>query len=267
MHMTRGTYLIGLLIIFAVVYSQYLFGGKGYGLVLGAVIVYGVPIVATLLLGGFPIVRRGLNQTYTALKFGLGFFGAFTALGIIVSLVLLLIILTLDPSAINLLTKPNPLLNIPPQLAWNMVWISILIVGPAEEYLFRGFVYGGLLTLSKNRHWIILAIVSSILFTAVHLYYYFTYGIASSIQFTSLFTFGIAMAATYYLSGGNLIIPALIHGIYDATGFLSVATSSIILTVELRGFMIIVGLVVATVLWAQRAQKREQPSPVQVPIP
>ena len=33
------------------------------------------------------------------------------------------------------------------------------------------------------------------------------------------------MSATYYLSDGNLIIPAIIHGIYDATGFIGVAVS------------------------------------------
>jgi len=255
---SKKLYLIGLLVIFAMDYSQYVIGG--FGPVLGMVIVYGVPILATGLLWGSPIIRRALTHTYTALKFGLGFFGAFTILGTLAATAIFYVIFAFDPTALNLLNRPNPVLQVSPEFAWVMVLVSLLVVGPSEEYLFRGFIYGGLLSLLKARHWFSLAVISSVLFAAAHLYYAFVYGIVSAVQFTDLFTFGIAMAATYYVSGGNLLIPAVIHGAYDATAFVGVATSTGVGAL-LRGFMVLIGVVVAIALFAQRTSKRSPLSP------
>jgi membrane protease YdiL (CAAX protease family) len=222
---------------------------------LGAFIVYGVPLLVTSLLWVSEIIRKAFSHTFAALKFGLGFFGAFTVLGVLASTAIFYIIVTLDPTAVSLLNRPNPVLHIPPELAWIMVWFSLLVVGPVEEYLFRGFMYGGLLSLFKDHHWLSLAFISSILFAAVHLYYAIVYGIVSLVQFTDLVTFGMAMAATYYLSGGNLLVPAMIHGAYDATGFIGVATS-LDTGILLRGSMILIGVVVAIALFVQKMHKR-----------
>jgi len=245
----KRSYLIGLLVIFASIYSQYAIGGLGP--ILGASLIYGIPILTTIILWGSSITRRAFNHTYTALKFGLGFFGIFTVLGMLVAAAILFIIVTLDPSAANLLQRPNPALDIPPKLAWVMVWISLFVVGPFEEYLFRGFVYGGLLSILKDRHWLSLAFVSSILFAAAHPYYAFVYGITSLVQFTDLVAFGMAMAATYHLSGGNLLIPAIIHGTYDASEFFDVATS-LNLGAPFRGVMIMTSILIAIVLFIQK---------------
>jgi membrane protease YdiL (CAAX protease family) len=254
---TGKSYLVGLVVLFAAAYSQYLI--SRLGAILGFVIVYGVPILATGLLSGRPVIRRAFSRKYDALKFGLGFFGAFSVLGILLSLGLLYIIVVFDPRAVSLLNRPNPVLNVPPELAWVMVGVSILVVGPAEEYLFRGFVYGGLLNLFKGRHWISLAFISSMLFAAAHLYYAIVYGVSSLLPFTDIVTFGMAMATTYYLSGGDLAIPAAIHGVYDATGFLGVAWSPELGNL-LRWCMTIVGVVIAISLFVQRVRKRKTPA-------
>lgn len=246
------SYLLGLLIIFASSYSQYLIDVEP---IVSVLIVYGIPVIAVSLLWGKQIIRRTFNRTYTAVKFGLGLFGAFAVLGLFISILLLLIIVAFDPEAINFLMRPNPVLQIPPELAWVMVWFSLLVVGPVEEYLFRGFIYGGLMSLFKNRHWLSLAFVSSIFFSAVHLYYAFVYGVASLILFTDIITFSVAMAATYYLSDGNLLVPAIIHGTYDATAFVGVATSPE-MGVFLRESMISIGIVIAFLLFIQKAIKR-----------
>ena len=251
-------YLIGLIAISGSVYSQYL--GVNYGLIPGILVVYGVPILVITLLWRTMIISRFFNRTLSALKIGLGYFGAFTVLGIFVGVVILIVLLLFDPNTLNLLDKPNPVLNIPSGLAWVMVAGSLLIVGPAEEYIFRGFVFGGLLELFKNRHWLSLAFVSSLLFGGVHLYYAITYGIASLILFTDLVTFGMAMAITYYLSGGNLFAPSLIHGAYDATAFVGVATTQGTGTL-LRGLMIVIGLVAGLVLLLERVRKKSSPPP------
>jgi len=250
---TKARYLFGLVIILCASYSQYVFGG--FGPVVGFLVVYGIPIVVVSILWGRAIIRRAAKNTRVASKFGLGFFGAFAALGLLVSYAIIFVLTNFDPAALKLLNRPNPVLNVSPEYAWIMVGVSFLIVGPAEEYLFRGFVFGGLLRLFKNRHWLALSIVSSVFFAAVHLYYGLVYGVASAIAFTDLVTFGMAMCVTYYLSGGNLLVPAVVHGAYDATGFLGVAASSQIGAV-LRVLMTLVGIGVALSLFVNRMRKR-----------
>jgi membrane protease YdiL (CAAX protease family) len=251
----KARYLVGLLIILGAAYSQYFFGG--FGPVSGLLVVYSIPILAASILWGRAIIRRAAKNTWAAFKFGVGFYGAFTALGLLASYVILLVLTNFDSAALNLLHKPNPVLHVSPEYAWIMVGVSLLIVGPAEEYLFRGFVFGGLLSFFKNRHWLIWSLVSSVFFAAAHLYYGLVYGIASALVFTDLVTFGMAMCVTYYLSGGNLLVPAVVHGAYDATGFLGVATSSQIGTV-LRVLMMLIGVLVALSLFINRIRKRRR---------
>jgi membrane protease YdiL (CAAX protease family) len=250
---SRKSYLVGLAAVLGASYSQYLFGGLGP--ILGMLLVYGVPILVTGLLWGRAIIHKAFSRKRDAIKFGLGLFGALSVLSIFVSNALLVIISNFDPQAVSLLNKPNPVLNVSPDLAWVMVAVSIVIVGPAEEYLFRGFVYGGLLSIFKGKHWIGLAFVSSVIFGAAHLYYAIVYGVTSLLPFTDLVTFGMAMAITYYLSGGNLVIPAVIHGVYDASGFISVASPSG-LGILLRWGMTIIGILVAIFLFVKRVRRR-----------
>jgi membrane protease YdiL (CAAX protease family) len=252
---TRRSYLIGLLVIFACAYSQYV--TAGFGPILGMVVVYGIPILVTGWLWGRGTIGKALGHIDRAFKFGLSFFAAFTILGTIAATAIFFIIVALDPRAVNLLQRPNPVLHTSPESAWMMVWVSFLVVGPAEEYLFRGFVYGGLLSLIKDRHWLGLALFSSMIFAAVHLYYGFVYGIASLVPFTDVVAFGMAMAVTYYLSRGNLLIPALIHGAYDAAGFLGVATSPN-LTILLRGAMMLIGIIIGFVLLGHKVRDRRR---------
>lgn len=254
MPITKKSYLFGLLIVFASGYSQYLTGG--FNPILGILIIYGVPLLATSLLWGSEIVRKAFSRTFTALKFGLGFFGAFTVLGVLVATAILLVVLAFDPEAVSLLQEPNPVLGVEPELAWVMVLFSLLVVGPVEEFIFTGFVFGGLLSLFKGRHWLSVAFISSIVFAALHLYYAVVYDIISAVLFTNLVTFGMAMAATYHLSGGNLLVPAIIHGTYDAMGFIGVATS-LNVTILLRGSMILIGIIVGIGLFFQKMRKRE----------
>jgi membrane protease YdiL (CAAX protease family) len=242
--LTKRGYFIGLGTIFAAAYSQYVV--KAFGPILEMLIIYGIPIWVVSFLCGSAILRRTFHHTPQALKFGLGLFGIFALLGLLAASGIFSIIVTIDPHAQSLLQKPNPVLHVPPEFAWIMVWLSLLVVGPAEEYLFRGFVYGGLLSLFRNRHWLILAFFSALLFPAAHLYYALVYGIASLALFAELLAIGTAFAATYYLSGGNLFIPVVLHGLYDASGFLTVALSPTIglaLRFAMMGTGILVGLV------------------------
>jgi membrane protease YdiL (CAAX protease family) len=219
----KKLYLLGVLVIFAAVYSQYFIK---LGQVTGYLVVYGIPVLVVSLMFGREMLQKANQNGGKALKLGLGLFGVLTAVGIFLSVVALLIINNFDPNAMELLSKPNPVLDVPPNVAWIMIAISLLVIGPVEEYLFRGFMYGGLLSMTKGKHWLPLAIVSSFLFASVHAYYAITYGVVSIIPFITIITFSIAMSITYYYSGGNILVPAVIHGVYDATGFLGVATTT-----------------------------------------
>ena len=248
-HLGKTSFVVGLLVILASMYSQYAI--PSLNLVSGTLLVYGLPILVTSLIWGRTIISKALRHMYTALRYGLGYFGAFTILGFSASLLIVFLLTVFDPTATNLLHKPNPVLQVSPELAWFMVVFSFLVVGPSEEYLFRGFVFGGLVNIFKGRHWLVLAFISSIFFAGVHLYYAVVYGVASLVQFVDLITFGMAMAATYHASCGNLLVPAMIHGAYDATGYLGVATSSDI-GAQLRELMILVGLIVAFFVFSRR---------------
>ncbi len=256
-------YLIGLAVIYIAVYSQYFIR---YGSITGYLVVYGIPALVVSLLFGRQLLNRAGKNNKEAAKFGLSLFGVLTVIGLLLSIIALTIITHFAPHAASLLNKPNPVLNVPSNVAWLMIPVSILVVGPAEEYLFRGFIYGGLLSISKGRYWIPLAIVSSVMFASVHAYYAFTYGIASVLPFIELITFGLAMCIAYYWSGGNILVLALIHGLFDATDFLGVATTNQIGQAAQLA-MIFVGLGFAAVYLPKKISMSKKPKPEVSPEP
>jgi membrane protease YdiL (CAAX protease family) len=237
----KKLYIIGVIVIFAAVSAQYF---VELGRVLGFLVVYGLPVAVVSLFFGREIFRRAGKNNKKAVKAGLAFFGALTVINFLLSIVAIIIITIFNPQALDLLNRLNPVLDVPPDVAWVMVAVSFLVVGPAEEYLFTGFTYGGLLNMSKGKHWLPLAVVSSLLFASAHAYYAITYEVTSVVAFITLATFSFAMAATYYFSAGNILAPALIHGIYDAAGFLTVATTFEI-GLALRVALIFVGVAFA----------------------
>jgi membrane protease YdiL (CAAX protease family) len=272
--MRATSYLAVLALIFACAYSQYL---VKLSFVEDIILVYGIPCLVISLIWGKEILGKALNKTKSGLLFSLGYFGAFIVVGILLAAVVLAAIMVIDPNAAGLLEQPNPVLNVSPQFAELMIVLSFVLVGPAEEYIFRGFVFGGLLKVFSKRNWVVLAFVSSFLFAATHFYYVEVYGVASVIPFIVIISFGLAMAFAYYLSGGNLLGPALIHGAFDATGFIGVATTTTI-AIELRGALILAGVVAGAIIMIQRLLKKEEsaepkpsgsvpPAPQAPPVP
>jgi membrane protease YdiL (CAAX protease family) len=125
-----------------------------------------------------------------------------------------------------------------------------------------------MMSLSNGKHWVSLAVVTSVMFGLVHGYYVVTYGAASVIPFISLVTFGIAMALTYYWSKGNILIPAVLHGLYDATGFLGIATT-VNIGLAARSILIFIGVVFAHILRKKILlnPKNMPPQPTHNPYP
>jgi len=238
-------YFLGLIVIFGGVYSQYII--HGLGVVPQLLLVYGIPVLVISLILGKSIWRKAFKNTSKGLSFGIAYFGVFVVLSYLAVVALIAIISLYYPQALMPLGKSLPFLEIPSGFAWIMIAVSILIIGPAEEYLFRGFVFGGMLRIFGSSHWVTWAFASSVLFALAHLYYFFIFGLVSLIFFIDIVAVGMALAFAYYLSRGNLVAPALIHGFFDATDFLNIATGTYI-GLLLRLLMAVVGIFFAIYL-------------------
>ncbi|MFB6304999.1 MAG: lysostaphin resistance A-like protein [Haloferacaceae archaeon] len=102
-----------------------------------------------------------------------------------------------------------------PDLLLLLVPASFLLVGPGEELLFRGVVQGRLReTLSAPAA----VVLAAALFAAVH--FVALSGSVGARLVTVLVLFGPALVfGTAYEVTDNLVVPALIHGAYNATLF------------------------------------------------
>jgi membrane protease YdiL (CAAX protease family) len=214
-------------------------------------IVYGIPIVAFLALVGVDPLRNWRANLGVAAQEGLGWFGTLSILALFVVLVLAIVYAILDPSVLNLLSRPNPALVQAQGDPWAFVGLSFAI-GAIEETIFRGWIFG--YWLRRGGSWLVPAVWTSALFAGVHLYYGTTYGLASPLIFPSLFLAGFAFAATYRFSDGNLVVPALLHGQMDATAFLSLVSSSAAL--ELHYGVVFLGAAIALVLYLSPGRER-----------
>ena len=94
-----------------------------------------------------------------------------------------------------------------------LIPLSFLLVGPGEELLYRGLVQG---TLAETLHPTRAVVLASALFASIHLFSLSGEG--------KLIYIGIAFVLALVLGGayeytGNLTVPALMHGAYNALQF------------------------------------------------
>jgi membrane protease YdiL (CAAX protease family) len=207
-------------------------------------IVYGVPVLAFLLLVGLGPLRHWADRMRLATVEGLRWYGLLSLLALVVVLGLAIVYMILDPSALQLLSKENPALQQAAGDPWLYVGLSF-VVGAFEETIFRGWIFG----FWRNRpgSWVVPAIWTSVLFAGVHLYYATTYTVAAPLIFPSLFLLGFAFAAVYQRSGGNLVVVALLHGANDATAFLTLINAP--LGDGLHYLVILVGALLGLILY------------------
>lgn len=94
-----------------------------------------------------------------------------------------------------------------------LVPISILIVGPMEEFIYRNIVQKSLYSAFDKRHAILGA---SFIFAAIHFPAYLT-GTPGQAGITLISVFSLALIlGTLYAWTENLVVPALAHGVYNA---------------------------------------------------
>ncbi|MFB6200955.1 MAG: lysostaphin resistance A-like protein [Halorhabdus sp.] len=96
-----------------------------------------------------------------------------------------------------------------------LVPLSFLLVGPGEELLFRGLVQG---TLRETLHPVRAIVLASALFASIHLFS--LTGEGKLVYIGIAFVLALVLGATYEYTG-NLTVPAMIHGAYNAVQFAS----------------------------------------------
>lgn len=120
-----------------------------------------------------------------------------------------------DHQIYDMATSPEGGLS--PEFILLLIPISILIVGPAEEFVFRGLIQKSLYSNFTTKMSILL---TSTIFALIHFPAYLTGTIADAIA-TLLVIFGLSIIlGAIYAHTENVVVPALTHGIYNAVLFL-----------------------------------------------
>ncbi len=198
-------------------------------LVGGVAIVYGIPILTFALLVGRRPIARWAAEPKTAVWEGLRWYALFSLLSLVVVGILLAILEHYDAQILELLSKPNPVLEGAASDPYFWVGFSFA-VGAFEETIFRGYIFGYWLERDPD-NWVGHAIWTSALFAGVHLYYGTTYLIAAPVIYAELFLLGFAFAGIVRTSGGNLWMVAFLHGAHDAAAFLTLVNEPLALGV------------------------------------
>jgi len=102
----------------------------------------------------------------------------------------------------------------PGVLLW-LVPLSFVLIGPGEELLFRGVVQG---TLRQTFGPVVGVVLASAIFAGVH-FFALTGGAGGRLVSVGLLFFPSLVFGAAYERTGNLVVPALIHGAYNATLF------------------------------------------------
>jgi membrane protease YdiL (CAAX protease family) len=183
----------------------------------GLLVVYGIPILAFVLLIGPRPLRGFFSNPGSAIVEGFRWYGAMSVLGLLAAFTIVAVLLAVDPSAVSQLSKLSPPLVEAESDPWFWVGFSF-VIGIVEETIFRGWIFGYWL-LRDPPSWAVHAVWTSALFASMHLYYGTAYGFASAVAFAELFFAGLAFAFAVRYSRGNLLIVGLLHGAHDALSF------------------------------------------------
>lgn len=102
-----------------------------------------------------------------------------------------------------------------PEALLVMIPVTIVLIGPGEELLFRGIIQGSL----RERFGPVVAIgLASAIFASAH-FTSLTGPLDGRVITIALLFAPTLVFATAYERTGNLVVPALIHGLYNATLF------------------------------------------------
>jgi len=187
-------------------------------------------LLSTVLLQG--LTFGGLALVYLKIRgLGFGFVPvsvpnkrdiAVTVVGTI-ALILLLLSVSGIISILDIESAQNTVVTIGqqnPVVFLILIPLSFLLVGPGEELLFRGLVQG---TLAESLHPTRAVILASALFASIHLFS--LSGEGKLVYIAIAFILALVLGGAYEYTG-NLTVPALMHGAYNALQFAGAYISS-----------------------------------------
>jgi membrane protease YdiL (CAAX protease family) len=222
--LTYGSYVAGALVILAVATVVGVFGvdlasRPALRLVLSTFFLQGVTFggIAILYLKG-----RDLGFGFVPVRLPDKRDGAVIVGGSIAILGLLFVASSVI-TALGLNSAQNQIVEVGqqnPSVFLLLIPLQFLLVGPGEELLFRGLVQG---TLRESLHPTRAIILASALFASIHLFSLSGDGklVYIGIAFVLALVLGVAYEYT-----DNLVVPAVIHGTYNAVQFAGVYLSS-----------------------------------------
>lgn len=174
--------------------------GQGVGLV-GVGLVY--------------LSSRDLTMTYLRLEWPSGRDVAWAlaaTLGLMATLAVVLVVVeVLGLSASDHSTVQSAQDN--PQILLPLIPLSILVTGPAEELLFRGIIQT---RLQEGFGTAAAVLLATLVFTLVHIPAYYGPGLPTTLGI--LFVLGLFLGGIYEYTG-NLVVPIVAHGLYNAISF------------------------------------------------
>ncbi|MCI4323034.1 MAG: CPBP family intramembrane metalloprotease [Thermoplasmata archaeon] len=218
-------------------------------LLTGVLIVYGIPILAFLLLVGAGPLQGWKDQMLEAGIQGLRWYGVLSLLAIFLAVLVVIVLTAIGENPASALQRETPVIKAAVMDPWFWVAFSF-VIGAVEETIFRGWIYGYWRSHPDGGGWTAV-LGTSLLFAGVHAYYATTYGPIAIIAFLELFLIGAAFAQTVRMTGGNLVIVALLHGANDATAFYTLINPTGGTGLHLA--IILVGALIALILYL-RAQ-------------
>ncbi|MEF8843442.1 MAG: CPBP family intramembrane glutamic endopeptidase [Haloarculaceae archaeon] len=160
---------------------------------------------------------RGLDRSYlgvhvpTLREWLTAASGWVLALAGAVTMVVVVVITGLDPAA----NRAGELGQADPLVFALLVPVSFLLIGPGEELLFRGVIQNSLVESLGRLPGILLA---TLLFAAAHVFSLAGPLSGRAVTVLLLFVPGLVLAVSYDYTG-NLVVPSLVHGAYNATLF------------------------------------------------
>ncbi|KAB1196962.1 MULTISPECIES: CPBP family intramembrane glutamic endopeptidase [Haloferax] len=164
-------------------------------------------LVSIALLGGVSVSL----PTRTDLRWvALGLVGSFAAVALLVAASTFV-----DLSPVQ--SVVGEAAGVDPTILVALALLSIFVIAPAEELLFRGAVQGRLRETFGPLGAIVLA---SAIFASLHAFNFIGGGIVILVPLSALFLVGSVFGYVYERTE-NLAVPIAVHGLYNATLFLS----------------------------------------------
>ncbi len=235
----------------------------------GLFLAYGIGAIGFLVFVGIGPLRNYFRHNRAGAREGFRWYGILGVLSFVLVILLTVVYLAVDPRFEQLLTKSTSVAEAGASDPYFYMLFSIP-VGFIEEALFRGWLFGGALTLDGTARWRGHALWTTLVFTGAHVYYAQTYLEVSPLFYVQIFLLGLAFAMAYYKSGGNLLVVALLHASFDVISFASFVDQDVSLGAHYGLLAACALFALALALWEGSPGKRKggeaSPPPVS-PLP